>query len=265
MINLNPFKKKAQGVESNKYPDVVYEIHGQFNTASDRLLKEAIKIIKECEGKDINKGERLLALGFTKAKQVVEVKEAKNKKKVNESLASIIQRYSLLYPNNKFITEDEVIAICEKYKLVFGNVSDFTGFIPEKNLIEIEKFTPKDEDIALEVRLWGSDGSLREELVLVSKKKVIESDTYKRQGWVFGADIDRPEFKYGEIQKEAKLKIAAPVKDFDLTGKEVRGFKIFKTTPPDPVVLQPVNGGYLILTAWGDEASDPIVVNHKMN
>jgi hypothetical protein len=46
-----------------------------------------------------------------------------------------------------------------------------------------------------------------------------------------------------------------------------------KVKPPkeDPIVLYPVhhnnNGSkyYLIVTAWGDEASDSLVVNHKMN
>ena len=33
----------------------------------------------------------------------------------------------------------------------------------------------------------------------------------------------------------------------------------------DPVVLQRVVGGYLILSAWGPEASDPIVVNEINN
>lgn len=34
---------------------------------------------------------------------------------------------------------------------------------------------------------------------------------------------------------------------------------------PDPVVLQQVKGGYLIITAWGDEASDENVVNQLFN
>ena len=34
---------------------------------------------------------------------------------------------------------------------------------------------------------------------------------------------------------------------------------------PDPVVLQEVRGGYLIITAWGDEASDPLIVNKNNN
>ena len=62
------------------------------------------------------------------------------------------------------------------------------------------------------------------------------------------------------------LQICAPVKDMDSTGLEVaEGYKLQKKHIPDPVVLQPVKNGYLILTAWGDEASDELVVNQKFN
>jgi len=33
----------------------------------------------------------------------------------------------------------------------------------------------------------------------------------------------------------------------------------------DPVVLQPVTGGNLIICAWGPEASDPLIVNERDN
>ena len=40
----------------------------------------------------------------------------------------------------------------------------------------------------------------------------------------------------------------------------------YKIVPvPDPVVLKEVKGGFLIVTAWGDEASDPNVVNEINN
>lgn len=52
----------------------------------------------------------------------------------------------------------------------------------------------------------------------------------------------------------------------DIKGLELtEGYKLEKKFIPDPVVLQPVKGGYLILTAWGDEASDPLVVNQNFN
>ncbi len=33
----------------------------------------------------------------------------------------------------------------------------------------------------------------------------------------------------------------------------------------DPIVLAKVQGGYLVVTAWGDEASDPDVVQPRRN
>lgn len=33
----------------------------------------------------------------------------------------------------------------------------------------------------------------------------------------------------------------------------------------DPIVLQPVDKGYLVISKWGIEGEDEIVVNQKMN
>jgi hypothetical protein len=67
----------------------------------------------------------------------------------------------------------------------------------------------------------------------------------------------------------APLEIAAPIKDFDTKGMELKDFKLSEIEIPDPVVLQPVfyarQKHYLIVTAWGQEASDELVVNQKMN
>ena len=45
--------------------------------------------------------------------------------------------------------------------------------------------------------------------------------------------------------------------------------RIFTKEVPDPVVLAPINFNntnlYCIVTAWGDEASDPLVVNESNN
>jgi hypothetical protein len=65
------------------------------------------------------------------------------------------------------------------------------------------------------------------------------------------------------------LEIAAPASDFDTTGMELKNFKLSPIEFPDPIVLQPVffegSKHYLIVTAWGLEASDEMVVNEKMN
>lgn len=63
------------------------------------------------------------------------------------------------------------------------------------------------------------------------------------------------------------LVICAPITDMRLDDDAtLEGHKIVeKVHVPDPVVLCPVHRGYLIITAWGDEASDPLVYNEKLN
>ena len=76
-------------------------------------------------------------------------------------------------------------------------------------------------------------------------------------------------FSYEKVNSKCPLEIAAPVKDFNMEGLEVKNNKIQKMQIPDPIVLKPVifkgKKHYLIVTAWGEEASDEIVVNQQMN
>lgn len=65
---------------------------------------------------------------------------------------------------------------------------------------------------------------------------------------------------------EEEFSIAAPMKDFTLApGEEIKGRRIVTKAVPDPVVLCAVAEGYLIVTAWGDEASDPLIQNELNN
>lgn len=57
----------------------------------------------------------------------------------------------------------------------------------------------------------------------------------------------------------------ADLKGWSVDTLKVEWTKAKRVTFPDPVVLKPIKGGYLILTAWGDEASDELVVNQKFN
>jgi len=153
--------------------------------------------------------------------------------------------YRKNYPFNKFITVAQVRGICFKYNLVCGNVNLFKGFVPEKNLIEIENFKGvKDKDID-KIR---SVGIFQNYIGKIHYDNGLQADMYtslyKKEG-------------LGNI-----LQICAPIKDMETKGMEITGgFKLTKISPPDPIVLKPVKGGYLIITAWGSEASDPDVVN----
>lgn len=56
-----------------------------------------------------------------------------------------------------------------------------------------------------------------------------------------------------------EMMMVAPYADFDTRGYTIRDNKMVY----DPIVLYPVKGGYLIVTAWGEEAKDELVQRAK--
>lgn len=231
----------------------VQQIHNEFFTASDRLLAEAKELVKNPQVEKFQLAERLNRIGFGSCKTAKAAQEIALKHSSSQSTIDTIMYFKTKYPNYKFITRDEVDAICRKYNLLLGDCSNYIGEVPEKNLREIEKFKLNKEDFIKDendkwIRAsWGLGAPnlthLPDGRVMVSYEDGFQSDSKKRQ----------PSFK-----------ICAPKKDFDMRGMEIRGNEIVQHIP-DPVVLQPVKGGFLIVTAWGDEASDELVVNEKMN
>lgn len=261
-----------KAVSKTLYPKEVMEIHHEFETAADKLLAEATSIIAEAATKDTTKVNRLEALGFKQAGQVTELKPLIQKAELSKEQVELVNYYKREYPFNKFITEEQVKSICYKYNLVCGDVDRFKGFVPEKNLRQIESFKLKDND-KVKYMVTGINGEF-----YISKDDIKENiqnylnqffDTYVEfsSGDINVKGGDAKFGRNAKVKKESpKLKICAPIKDMDISGLELKdGYKLEKKFIPDPVVLQPVKGGYLILTAWGDEASDPLVVNEINN
>jgi hypothetical protein len=268
MFNLNNLLSTTSSKE------VIEQIHREFYTAGEKLLAEANEILKT---KVDTKAERLESLGFRLAKGVREAKEMLLHRKMKKDIADRILYYQGRYPNNKFITHDAVHTICEKYGLVCAPVERFTGFVPEKNLLEVEKFYfhPSDKAQPSVTVKWNNEKGqakiikqIRERYPFDEIPKLLIVEGFAKTGYVqFGGSSVRID-SYTEAISDVGMQICAPKKDFDLSGLEK--FKntykqVVKKDFPDPVVLQPCDGGFLIVTAWGDEASDPLVVNHKMN
>ena len=259
----NPFNKPKT---ETSYPAIVEEIHNEFYTAGETILQEATCLLKELEQKDLAKGKRLAALGFGKTREAVAAIETENKLATTKEIAELVVYYQANYPNNKFITEAQVKQICEKYGLILGDTSMYKGFVPENKLSLIEGFKVKDKDRELLFDFGGTYYTLQElkETSVFGVSKYISNqrdyDYLISVGKPAKSIYGYPRSKYDDD----KLKICAPLKDMEIPqGKEVKGYKIQDI--PDPVVLQPVKGGCLIVCAWGDEASDEIVVNQKMN
>jgi hypothetical protein len=255
---IETFKKS----EAKSEKQLIEEIHEDFMTEVDKLLAEAkiTREVKTDKGNLLNKSEQLKKLGFFSAKDVKDADEEENRLAAlrientrKESLVKTIDYFTNKYPLYKFITEASVIRICEKYGLIYGPVSKFIAEVPQKNLEEIAKFKIQSEDMCyIEECHWRSGG--HPDIRIVDLRKY--NDRYS----------NTENFRYNYYPMP--LEIAAPKSNFDTSGMELKGFKltqVIKREIPDPIVLQPVmhngNKHYLIITAWGAEASDSEVVN----
>lgn len=290
MFNLFKKTQKKESVsfykKQKKYPEVVEEIHSEFYSASEKILQEATQILKDLEKKDLDKGNRLANVGFNNTREAVTAISDKRLLENTKEIADLVMYYNLNYPNNKFITESQVKVICEKYGLVFGDTSMYKGFVPESKLSLIENFKVKEKDkvkIFLEITSdhnggkelpisFITDKDLTEKGIKYFGEQQLLDFFYIKDGIGYNCNLCKSEISKlfdGFIFVKAKkstnaLKIVAPAKDMQIPeGKKIVGYRIQDI--PDPVVLQPVKGGYLIVCAWGDEASDEIVVNQKLN
>ena len=252
--------------------ELVEEIHEAFYTEVDRLLADAqIKVAKPEYDKEIFKrGQRLNKLGFGNTKTAIVTQDIETKnwnKRIEQDEKNILRDtilfFSQKYPQYKFITEKSVKSICEKYGLVYSSASNFIGDVPEKNLQEIENFKVGVDylPVLIGYRMWQDEPI---ELRFYSKQEV--------EGFLKkGRKSDWYE-SYEEVREQpiSTFEIVAPLSDFNLGDKEIKNFKLVNKPPKeDPIVLQPIfyenQKHYLIVTAWGPEASDPLVMNPKHN
>ena len=255
--------------------EIIEEIHESFYTEVDKLLASA-KILKSTDTQLedlIKKAERLKSLGFTNTKECKEaqieidrLQSIKDENIAKKDLHEAINYFSQKYPLYKFITEESVVKICNKYGLVYGTVDRYLGTVPDKNLKEINSFKIKDEDICCVIYNTNHFGHVP----YVRSNKTINKYITKTE-YINNSKKTEIDYYMNRRYSEIPLEIAAPQKDFNMEGYEIEDSKLVlkKVEIPDPVVLRPVvynsKKYYLIITAWGDEASDELVVNQKFN
>ena len=204
--------------------ELIEDIHNEVYSAHDLLLKEAKSILEipidESKTQDYQK---LINLGFNNEKNIASYKEEVKKIEESKKLKSTIEYYSFKYPFNKFINEDSVIKICNKYSLLLTDVNRFIGGIPETNQKEIINFK------------------------------------------VDKIDLPYSYSKESEYTSGTGLFIIATRDQLNMKSARVQGHKLMDIVKDDPIVLQPVKNGYLIVSAWGVEASDKEVQNSRFN
>lgn len=126
----------------------VEEIHNEFDSGEQRILDECDKILAELkiptETQVEKKANNLLTLGFVNSETVKQAENLKAKSKeieqkiqISKEQAEKIRYFKNKYPFDKFITEEELDRICEKYKLIHAPVANYIKDIPEKNVNEM--------------------------------------------------------------------------------------------------------------------------------
>lgn len=305
--------------------EVIEKIHNSFSSAEQELLEEAQRILSEAEDDErVKRSKELAGMGFGNAEPVKKLSEENIRKA--ERLQHMRERYKRIAPKYKFITHEKVVEICDKYNIIIGPSTRYTGDIPEKNQKEIVDFSIADEsfleaiDEEVQDFTWDSANKfnmkpkemstqhLVNSIKMLSRKlggytsntkekfRAIRAFVYELSTRGEQAEIDHCQSyfmdKAGFTSAEDKVNelfstdmmthfyVAADVGSFDQEGMVIDGveLKSKETTSEtiedlerewfqhyDPIVLAKVDAGYLIVTAWGVEASDPGVHNEKMN
>lgn len=230
---------------------IVEQVHNDFKSIQDELIRCFQDKLENVNEETIERQKRLSKFGFTNTPQSEIASKEMGIKLKNNELKTIKETYEYFkqkYPLNKWISHESAIELCKKYGLVLGDTERFISDVPEKNLRDIEDFKFNEEDGIYCLIYHGKYSSDRRE---------VSFNEYKNN-----TRVDY--FHYGEVG----FKIIALQKDFDMRGMELNGGEIVPKIQEDPIVLKPVWGkvrGYLIVTAWGDEALDPIVSNQINN
>lgn len=265
--------------------EIVTEIHNEIDTAQDRLLQQAKDIISYRQPLDNQKAERMAAIGFVNSIPVITHLENKVILVKTKEQANLIEYYKQAYPFQKFITEDELIRICKKYRLVYKPVENYAKDVPEENLREIENSKQRLSQDAPQDILWcklkrdnsfflfsgnGGDwcGIWGSEWWRIPAKidgehfsSRYDASKYLRMNMGFSADYLVKAVKNFKQDRQG-LFIAAPASHFKGQDKSI---SLVLIKPKDPIVFRFVKGGIQVLSKWGLEGEDERLMNEKLN
>lgn len=256
--------------------DLIKKIHSDFSTSADKLVEEAKAIINS-KTIDNDTVATLTKFGFKSTEKYVEA--VKEQEKINDSqkIHDTVLWFAEKYPLNKFITHEKVIELCLKYNLAFGSVERYTGDIPKRCIRDIQRYFdnryPMDNFVSIYGISFKYTAKSKDELPITQYFENLRFDVlpsninrYDREAVINGIHVDkslRENFlnNISEIhcKSNSGLLICAPISK--MKAKDI----VVKKEIPDPIVLAKAGTeGYLIVTAWGEEASDPLVV-HNLN
>jgi hypothetical protein len=266
----------AEKIANSAKPDyvIVAEIHDDFDTASQKAVDEANKILSGLSNESLKtQVYSLKDAGFKNVPMVKQWDEEYNKRRDAESKIAIVDKYAQKYPGYKFIFLEQVKDICKKYGLLCAPVGIYKGDVPAKNIAEIANFKAKPEDCYLEEGGWNDRS---------------EFDFTKPHRFKNTIDVQKERDEYNRVTREVfsnhhmpgpswiqamppsvvpvPMFICAPQGDIAMRKDDKVSNEVFVGREiKDPIVLHYVKDGFLIVSKWGLEAEDKDLVNEKMN
>ncbi len=180
----------------------------------------------------------------------------------------VVEEYEKKYRGQyKFILEPQLERILEKYDLYLRNIEDFLGDIPEKNIKDIMKF----EVFLNDLNFYGNPDFRQHHQYMISVPDVnigFSEDRFKISSrYINHFKQNMTDNYYGHIVIASVKSLLSERAFKDSSARIVKKQELVAKNKVelDPIVLCRTKHGYLIITAWGDEANDELVVNQKMN
>lgn len=241
-----------------------------------------------------------IGLGNTKNAKIIEqrIQNFDADRKTVEKAAELIQFIKKLrkhFGNSAvLISTEQFEKLLQKYSLDTGVISDYTGTIPEKNILEIESTSKKIPTFQYKLNNINTDGNFLwkfNEIIYSSSAKGdidshLESWLTKKRGLI-SANTAHATFedtvRLGNIQK-CNPDIPSVVRNYSwpnlisFRGSLVDSRTLFIACPPsqlkeqslkithkaiDPIVFQYSDYGVVIHSIWGEEAEDKVFEEYK--
>jgi hypothetical protein len=251
---------------------LVKEIHDAFDNESDALYLLATERDAEVKKEMSEKRDRIRMLGFVNCEEINRLKPLGKEGMMYE----FARKYRKKYPYLKFITDLQVNDICHRYNLTTKKPSEYTGSIPDGKLSEIEQGIVEIEisdllDNTFEYTI-GDTPEEREKRIREMKMKLNPAtfdselmmyEMYESYKVFFESQKPLSEKDVIEKIKETRCLSDFHQKEIKKVIKKIDRSKLVIVERQsilkikNAVVLQPVKGGYLIISKWGLEANDP--------
>jgi hypothetical protein len=264
--------KRSVKTYTQKKRPITEIIQEEFDLEMTRMLSE-LNIRPELERIETELKARhvaLKSLGFINNPDVLELErlEKENNTRLNAIKANDLtlegyNHFRSKYPLHKIIFKETLEKVCKKYGLGYAAVRQFTGVIPQKNIDDMVRVKIDPHDRAVLGVNYIHNMSSEWEIERLEKRLefACAQAAHKR---IFGSND-------GKLIWSPLVIVAPPDQFLDGVGKDLDGKMNFKPMEnEDPIVMQPISYGdndiyFLILTAWGLEASDPDIVNERFN